>query len=56
MVVVVTNQVLTNLAQFFEDVIKPVDGNLMGHWAATRIYFRKSKGEKRVFIVSKFNE
>ncbi len=49
--VVVTNQVQANPAQFFGDPTTAVGGNIMGHWAGTRFYLRKSKGEKRVIKV-----
>jgi DNA repair protein RadA len=49
--VVVTNQVQANPAQFFGDPTNAVGGNIMGHWAGTRFYLRKSKGEKRVLRV-----
>lgn len=49
--IVVTNQVQANPAQFFGDPTKAVGGNIMGHWAGTRVYLRKSKGEKRVFRI-----
>ncbi len=49
--VVVTNQVQANPAQFFGDPTTAVGGNIMGHWAGTRFYLRKSKGEKRVIRV-----
>ena len=49
--VIVTNQVQSNPAQFFGDPTNPVGGNIMGHWAGTRFYMRKSKGEKRVVRV-----
>lgn len=49
--VIVTNQVQSNPAQFFGDPTTAVGGNIMGHWAGTRFYLRKSKGEKRVIRV-----
>lgn len=49
--VVVTNQVQANPAQFFGDPTNAVGGNIMGHWAGTRLYLRKSKGEKRVMRI-----
>ncbi len=49
--IVVTNQVQANPAQFFGDPTTAVGGNIMGHWAGTRFYLRKSKGEKRVIRV-----
>jgi len=49
--IVITNQVQANPAQFFGDPTKAVGGNIMGHWAGTRVYLRKSKGEKRVFRI-----
>ncbi len=49
--VIVTNQVQANPAQFFGDPTNAVGGNIMGHWAGTRFYLRKSKGEKRVLRI-----
>ncbi|MCY3413669.1 MAG: DNA repair and recombination protein RadA [Candidatus Heimdallarchaeota archaeon] len=49
--IVVTNQVQANPAQFFGDPTTAVGGNIMAHWAQTRCYLRKSKGEKRVIRV-----
>lgn len=49
--VVVTNQVQSNPAQFFGDPTNAVGGNIMGHWAGTRCYLRKSKGEKRIIKI-----
>ncbi len=46
--IVVTNQVQANPAQFFGDPTQAVGGNIIGHWARTRVYLRKSKGEKRI--------
>ena len=49
--VIVTNQVQSNPAQFFGDPTQAAGGNIMGHWAGTRCYLRKSKGEKRVIRI-----
>lgn len=49
--IVVTNQVQANPAQFFGDPTTAVGGNIMAHWANTRCYLRKSKGEKRVIRI-----
>lgn len=49
--IVITNQVQSNPAQFFGDPTVAVGGNIMGHWATTRCYLRKSKGEKRVIRI-----
>jgi len=49
--IVITNQVQANPAQFFGDPTNAVGGNIMGHWAGTRFYLRKSKGEKRVIRI-----
>ncbi len=46
--IVVTNQVQANPGQFFGDPTQAIGGNIIGHWARTRIYLRKSKGEKRI--------
>jgi DNA repair protein RadA len=47
-VIVVTNQVLTNVGQMFGDPIKPVGGNIVGHTSTYRVYLRKSKAGKKV--------
>jgi DNA repair protein RadA len=49
--IAVTNQVQANPAQFFGDPTNAVGGNIMGHWAGTRFYLRKSKGEQRVMKI-----
>ncbi|MHA2091718.1 MAG: DNA repair and recombination protein RadA [Candidatus Kariarchaeaceae archaeon] len=49
--IVVTNQVQSNPAQFFGDPTQAIGGNIVGHWAGTRCYLRKSKGEKRVIRI-----
>lgn len=49
--IIVTNQVQSNPAQFFGDPTTAVGGNIMAHWANTRCYLRKSKGEKRVIRI-----
>ncbi|MHA2250808.1 MAG: DNA repair and recombination protein RadA [Candidatus Kariarchaeaceae archaeon] len=49
--IIVTNQVQANPAQFFGDPTQAVGGNIIGHWANTRCYLRKSKGEKRVIRI-----
>ncbi len=46
--VVITNQVQSNPAAFFGDPTQAIGGNILGHWAITRLYLRKSKGEKRI--------
>jgi len=51
LIIAVTNQVQSNPAQFFGDPINAVGGNIMGHWAGTRCYLRKSKGEKRIIKI-----
>lgn len=47
-VLLVTNQVMTNPGILFGDPTIPIGGNIVGHNAKTRIYLRKSKGDKRV--------
>ena len=49
--VVITNQVQSNPAAFFGDPTQAIGGNILGHWAVTRFYLRKSKGEKRIIRV-----
>ncbi|MHA1866613.1 MAG: DNA repair and recombination protein RadA [Candidatus Heimdallarchaeaceae archaeon] len=49
--VVITNQVQSNPGAFFGDPTQAIGGNIMGHWATTRFYLRKSKGEKRIIRV-----
>ena len=49
--VAITNQVQSNPAAFFGDPLKAIGGNILGHWAITRFYLRKSKGEKRIIRV-----
>ena len=49
--IVVANQVQSNPAQFFGDPTQAIGGNIVGHWAGTRCYLRKSKGEKRVIRI-----
>ena len=51
LIISVTNQVQSNPAQFFGDPTNAVGGNIMGHWAGTRCYLRKSKGEKRIIKI-----
>lgn len=48
MVVIVTNQVHAKPDQFFGDPTSPVGGHIVGHAAQTRVYLRKSKGERRI--------
>lgn len=46
--VVGTNQVLSNPDVFFGNPTRPVGGNVLAHNVTHRLWFRKSKGEKRV--------
>lgn len=46
--VYVTNQVMANPALMFGDPTTPVGGNIVGHLATYRLYFRKSKDDKRI--------
>ena len=46
--VLVTNQVMTKPDMLFGDPTEPVGGNVLGHASKTRLYLRKSKGDKRV--------
>lgn len=45
--VVYTNQVQTDPSVMFGDPVKPIGGNVVGHAATYRIYFKKS-GKKRI--------
>ncbi|MCE7734349.1 MAG: DNA repair and recombination protein RadA [Candidatus Heimdallarchaeota archaeon] len=49
--VIITNQVQSNPNQFFGDPISAVGGNIIGHWAGTRIYLKKSKGNARIMKI-----
>lgn len=44
----VTNQVMSRPDVLFGDPTTPVGGHILGHQATFRLYFRKSKAEKRV--------
>jgi len=46
--VYVTNQVMSNPGILFGDPTTPIGGNIVGHQSTYRMYFRKSKGEKRI--------
>ena len=46
--VLVTNQVMSRPDILFGDPTAPVGGNVLAHASKTRIYLRKSKGDKRV--------
>jgi DNA repair protein RadA len=46
--VYITNQVMDNPGILFGDPTTPIGGNVLAHAAATRLYLRKSKGEKRI--------
>ena len=46
--VVVTNQVMARPDMFFGDPNTPVGGNVVAHASTTRVYLRKSKGERRI--------
>ncbi len=46
--VIVTNQVHSKPDQFFGDPTHPVGGHIVAHAAQTRVYLRKSKGERRI--------
>lgn len=47
-VIYVTNQVMARPDVMFGDPTTAVGGNIVGHAATFRMYFRRSKGEKRV--------
>jgi DNA repair protein RadA len=44
----VTNQVQARPDLFFGDPTRPVGGHILAHSATTRVYFRKSKGGRRI--------
>src|SRR3989337_2428311 len=44
----VTNQVHSKPDAFFGDPTRPIGGHIVGHSATFRVYFRKSKGGKRI--------
>lgn len=46
--IIVTNQVQAKPDQFFGDPTSPVGGHIVAHAAQTRVYLRKSKGERRI--------
>ncbi|UCG03721.1 MAG: DNA repair and recombination protein RadA [Candidatus Heimdallarchaeota archaeon] len=46
--VIVTNQVHSQPDMFFGDPTMPVGGHILAHVSHTRIYLRKSKGERRI--------
>jgi DNA repair protein RadA len=48
LVVYVTNQVMSRPDVMFGDPTAPIGGNIVGHQATYRLYFRKSKAEKRI--------
>jgi DNA repair protein RadA len=48
MAVLVTNQVMSRPDVLFGDPTEPIGGNIVGHASKTRIYLRKSKGDKRI--------
>lgn len=46
--VIVTNQVHSKPDTFFGDPTAPVGGHIVAHASHTRVYLRKSKGERRI--------
>lgn len=46
--VVVANQVMARPDMFFGDPTAPVGGHIVTHACTTRIYLRKSKGDRRI--------
>jgi DNA repair protein RadA len=46
--VIITNQVHAQPDMFFGDPTAPVGGHILAHASHTRIYLRKSKGERRI--------
>jgi DNA repair protein RadA len=49
--IIVTNQVQSNPNQFFGDPTSAIGGNIIGHWAGTRLYLKKSKGNTRIMQI-----
>ena len=43
-----TNQVMSNPAIMFGDPTTPIGGHIIGHFADTRLYLRKSKDQNRI--------
>lgn len=48
MAIIVTNQVHAKPDVFFGDATAPVGGHIVAHAAHTRVYLRKSKGNRRI--------
>lgn len=46
--VLVTNQVMAKPDQFFGDPTTPIGGHIVAHACTTRVYLRKSKGNRRI--------
>ncbi|MEM0372489.1 MAG: DNA repair and recombination protein RadA [archaeon] len=46
--VYVTNQVMANPGMLFGDPTTPIGGHIVGHQSTYRLYFRKSKDDKRI--------
>jgi len=46
--IIITNQVHSQPDAFFGDPTMPVGGHILAHTSHTRIYLRKSKGERRI--------
>jgi len=46
--VVVANQVMSRPDMFFGDPTTPVGGHIVAHACTTRVYLRKSKGDRRI--------
>ncbi|MGC9310600.1 MAG: DNA repair and recombination protein RadA [Candidatus Aenigmatarchaeota archaeon] len=46
--VYITNQVMSNPGQLFGDPTTPAGGHILGHAATYRMYFRKSREQKRI--------
>ena len=46
--VVVTNQVMSRPDILFGDPLAPIGGHIVAHAATTRLYLRKSKGDRRI--------
>ncbi|MHA2296246.1 MAG: DNA repair and recombination protein RadA [Candidatus Hodarchaeales archaeon] len=46
--IIVTNQVSAKPDMFFGDPTAPVGGHVVGHASQTRVYLRKSKGNRRI--------
>ena len=52
----VTNQIQTSPGMSYGDPNKPIGGNIVGHWATTRLYIRKmSKNTRKMILIDSPN-